>query len=188
MDVTEAIETRRAYRSLEKIEISDDVILALAGAARLSPSCFNYQPWRFIFVTETGTLEKIFETLPTNNAWIKQSSMIIAVFAKKKEDCVIAPREYYLFDTGMAVAFMLLRATEMGLVAHPIAGYKPDQVGAILGIPEDYLLITLVIVGKHSETLADLLTEKQIEIEKERPPRKALNEFVFRNHYSNPWE
>jgi hypothetical protein len=51
--------------------------------------------------------------------------MIIAVFSQKDLDCIRrGGREYYLFDTGMATAFMILRAMGLGLVAHPIAGFN----------------------------------------------------------------
>jgi nitroreductase len=50
MDVKRAIEERRAYRSLDPAGITDDLINDLAESARLAPSCFNNQPWRFVFV------------------------------------------------------------------------------------------------------------------------------------------
>ena len=81
----------------------------------------------------------------------------------------------------MATAFIILRATELGLVAHPIAGYKEDLVKEILGIPDDMQVITLLNVGKHSETISSLLSEKQVESEKERPERLSLEEFAYVN-------
>ena len=41
MDVKQAIHTRRAYRSLEPVEITEKLIGDLAERARLTPSCFN---------------------------------------------------------------------------------------------------------------------------------------------------
>jgi len=117
------------------------------------------------------------------NEWVQAASMIIAVFSREDLDCRIRGRNYYLFDTGMATAFIILRATELGLVAHPIAGYKEDQVKEILGIPEDMKVITLVIVGEHSEAIGPLLTEKQVESEKERPERLPLEEFAYVNAF-----
>ena len=58
------------------------------------------------------------------------------------------------FDTGMAVAFLQLRATELDLVAHPFAGFKPKAVAEILNIPEDMTVIALVAVGKRSRNSA----------------------------------
>jgi len=183
MDVKQAIRQRRAFRSLEPVEISKELVQDLAESAQLAPSCFNNQPWRFIFVYNPDKLEIIFSAMSKGNTWVQNASMIIAVFSTKDLDCMIRGREYYLFDTGMATAFIMLRATELGLVAHPIAGYKEDAVKEILGIPEEMKVITLVIVGKHSETIGALLTEKQVESEKIRPERLPLGEFVYMNGF-----
>jgi len=181
MDVTQAIHTRRAYRSLEPVEITEKLIGDLAESARLTPSCFNNQPWRFVFAHDPEVLKKLHGAMSRGNDWVQAASMIIAVFSREDLDCRIKGRNYYLFDTGMATAFIMLRATELGLVAHPIAGYREDQVKEILGIPEDMQVITLVIVGQHSETIGPLLTEKQVESEKERPERLSLEEFAYVN-------
>ncbi|MFW9923702.1 MAG: nitroreductase family protein [Candidatus Thorarchaeota archaeon] len=184
MSVSNTIKSRRSFRALEKIEITRDLITDLAENAQLSASCFNYQPWNFVFVYENEMLEKIFTSLSSNNKWAHKASMIIAVFSRKDLDCIIgAEREYYLFDTGMATAFMILRGTELGLVLHPIAGYDQLKVKEILGIPDQMTVITLLIVGKKSDKTLDL-TEKQIVTENIRPPRKALDQFVYFNKYS----
>jgi len=110
--------------------------------------------------------------------------MIIAVFSRKENDCFIKPREYYLFDTGMATAFIILRAAELGLVAHPIAGYDEVRVKKVLNIiPEDMIVITLVIVGKHSETISPVLSDKQKESETKRPERLPLEKFAYKNTF-----
>jgi len=184
MNVREAIDKRRAYRSLDPNPISEDIVRDLAFSAGLSPSCFNYQPWRFVFVHDKEKLKEMYSVLSKGNEWAKNASMIVAVFSKKDFDCVVKEREYYLFDTGMAVALMLLRAMELGLVAHPIAGYSEDNIKEILNIPLDMRIITLIIVGKHSKEIKDELSEKQAEIEKKRPKRKDLNEFAWMNSYT----
>jgi nitroreductase len=183
MDVVRAIEERRAYRSLDPVEITDELVHELATAAQLAPSCFNNQPARFVFVRDPDALERVKEALSEKNAWATAASMIVAVASRIDLDCAIAKREYFLFDTGLATSFLILRATELGLVAHPIAGYKEGKAKAALGIPEDMRLITLVIVGKHSDTIGPLLTEEQAEVEKARPDRKPLEEIAFEDGY-----
>ncbi len=183
MDVKEAILKRRAYRSLKEVEISEEIIKDLAECAGLAPSCFNNQPWRFVFVYDKEVKEKLNTTLAKGNEWAYLSSMIIAVFTKKELDCQIKGRDYYLFDTGMAVAFLILRATELGLVAHPIAGYDEEKVKEILNIPKDMQVITLIIVGKKSEEINKTLTDKQIEWENKRPERLSLEKFAYFNTY-----
>jgi len=183
MDVKEAIGKRRAYRSLEPVGITEKLINDLAESASLSASCFNNQPWRFIFVHDQEMIIKMHNTLSKGNEWAHYASMIIAVFSRKDFDCDIKDREYYLFDAGMSVAFLILRAVELGIVAHPIAGYNEDKVKEILGIPEDMKVITLIIVGKHSETVNPVLSEFQVDAEKSRPERLALEKFVYINGF-----
>lgn len=183
MDVREAIDKRRAYRSLAPVEITEEIIDDLAGCAQLFCSCFNNQPWRYVFVYEKTMLEKMHDALSSGNAWARAASLIIAVFSKPDLDCIIKNRRYYFFDTGMATAAIILRATELGLVAHPIAGFSPKKAREILSIPDDMEVITLVIVGKHSETISPVLSDKQVAAEKKRPERKPLDQLVYRNRY-----
>ena len=188
MHVKDALDTRRAYRSLEKTEISEELIRDLAGSAQLAASCYNRQPWRFVFVHNPGMLEALHGALSKGNEWARFASMIIAVVSRQDFDCVTKGREYYLFDTGMATASLILRATERDLVAHPIAGFDEDKAKEILNIPGDMRLITLVIVGKHSETINPILSENQAESEKERPKRFPFDQFAFMNKYTGSAE
>ncbi|MDD2889919.1 MAG: nitroreductase family protein [bacterium] len=181
MDVKQAISERRAYRSFESVEITDELINKFAESAGLAPSCFNNQPWRFVFVYEPELLKSMHSAFSKGNEWAQYASMIIVVFSKKESDCDIKGREYYLFDTGMSVGFMMLTATELGLVAHPIAGYNEDKVKEIVGIPADMKVITLILVGKHSEIINPILSEKQVKDEQSRPDRIPLDKFVYKN-------
>jgi len=183
MNVKQAIFERRAYRSLEPVEITKQLIYDLAECTQLSASCFNNQPWRYVFVYNSEVLKDMHKVLSSGNEWARDASMIIAVFSKKELDCMIRDREYYLFDIGMATGFLILRATELGLVAHPIAGYSPKKTREILGIPNDYNVITLVIVGKHSKKISTDLSEKQVESENMRPKRISLDKFMYINKY-----
>lgn len=184
MDVKDAIKTRRAYRSLSPVKITGEIINALGEAASLSPSCYNNQPWRYVFVYDETTLKNFKNVLSEGNDWARAASMIIAVFSKKENDCIIKNREYHQFDVGLATGFLILRATELGLVAHPIAGYDEDAVKSALKIPEDITVIALIIVGKHAEGASSMLSEKQADGEKARPARLPIDKIVHHNIYS----
>lgn len=184
MDVKEAIERRRAYRALAPVEITPELIRELARAAGLAPSCFNKQPWNYVFVHDPELLVRMHEALSTGNEWARNASMFIVVFSRREEDCIIRDREYYLFDTGLATGQMILRATELGLVAHPIAGFSPGKTRQILGTPEDYEIIALIVIGKHSDDTS-LMNEGQTEVEGQRPERKPVEEWIHVNIYNN---
>ena len=181
MDVTTAIATRRAYRSLMPVEITEELINDLAKHAQLSATCFNNQPARFVFVYDQEILEKLKGTLSKGNVWATAASMIIAVFSKIELDCDVKGRHYYLFDTGQETAFLQLRATELGLVAHPIAGFHQDEVKELLNIPAEMTVITLIIVGKKSDHINPILSDKQKESENKRPERLPLEKICFKN-------
>ncbi len=186
MNVHEAIEARRAFRSLAPAEIGDDLILDLARHAGLAPSCSNNQPWRFVFVREPAALAGLQEALSAGNAWMKAAPMLIAVCGRVEDDCVIKDREYLLFGLGLASAFLILRATELGLVAHPVAGFSPSKTRAALGIPEDQRVITVIAVGRKSGTLNPVLSPKQIEQEAARPERLSFDRFAFLDRFGVP--
>jgi len=186
VDVIEAINKRRAYRSFDPIEVTEELVHDLARVAQIAPSCFNSQPWRFIFIYGKENIETILPALTKQNqVWIKHASLIVAVFSKVDEDCVIKEREYYLFDTGLASAFIILRATELGLVAHPIAGFDELKAKQLLKIPENMRLITFINIGKKSDTVNPELSEPQKLGEKQRPPRNSLSDFVFISQYGD---
>ncbi len=183
MDVHTAIETRRATRSLAPTPITTDLVFDLASQARLAPSCSNNQPWRFVFVFDPDRLEAMKPVFSRGNRWCQAASLMIAVFSRKKDDGVIGDREYYLFDTGLAVAGLILRATELGLIAHPIAGYDQDMTRRVLGIPEEYQVITIILVGRRAAEIDPTLTPEKVEAETTRPERLPFEQFVFLNRY-----
>lgn len=183
MELEKVIATRRSYRSLEPVEITEAMVEELAYAASMAPSCFNKQPWRFVFAYDAKILEKLFTAMDKGNEWTFKASMIIAVFSEPDLDCKTKGIEYYQFDTGMGAAFLMLQAAGMGLVAHPIAGFDPDKVKSILNIPERMTLITLINVGKKSAEINPVLNETMAEIEKTRPARKSFKEFAHINQY-----
>lgn len=184
MTVLEAITQRRSLRSLKSAPLSDEQITALSQAASLAPSCFNNQPWKFVFVREKQNLKDLFTALSAGNEWAKAASLMIAVMSRKEDDCVIKDRLYYQFDTGMATAFLMLRAEEMGLTTHAMAGFSPMKTREFLNIPADYEVITLIAVGVKDEKPNPLLTPDQQKQERERPARKQLKELVFWEKFS----
>ena len=143
-----AIESRRARRAITDQSIDRETLDVLFRGAHLAPSCANNQPWRFVIVEDEAVLDRVKEHLTGGNYWAKVSPAIVAVASRVDLDCQIPDgREYYLFGCGMAAMNLMLQATELGLIAHPIAGFKSKPIKEILNIPEDFTLIALIILG-----------------------------------------
>ena len=182
-NVLSAVEGRRARRALSTEPILREDVETLLAAAHLAPSCNNSQPWRFVVADEPQALDKVKESLSGGNYWAKRAPVILAVASRRDLDCVLSDsRDYFLFGCGMAVGNLMAQATSMGLIAHPIAGYKPEVVKEALGIPDTYVVITLVIVGRPGDVA--LLSDKHRERELGPRDRKPLDRVVAWNRFS----
>lgn len=188
MEVAEAVRTRRARRVLSDRPLESEKVEALVEAMRLSASCNNNQPWRVTLCQGAEALPTIKTALSKGNVWATRAPLIMVISAKPPEDCQLSDkRDYFLFSTGLAVGQMELRATELGLICHPIAGYDPLKAKQILGIPEEYVVIAFVIVG-YPSTDNSLLSDKQKSIELTRPERKPIGENFFLDKWGNPYK
>ncbi|MFW9828901.1 MAG: hypothetical protein ACFFEY_15030 [Candidatus Thorarchaeota archaeon] len=81
MNVKQVIKERRAFRSLDPIEISGDLIKNLAEIPQIAFSCANNQSWNFFFVYDQEQLEGIFTTVNIG----KHSKTINPVFSGSME-------------------------------------------------------------------------------------------------------
>jgi nitroreductase len=187
LEVVEAIRARRAKRAISDKQVEDEKIDSLVEAVRLSASCFNNQPWRIVVCRSKDALVSVRGALSKGNVWASRAPVIMVVASKPDDDCKLSDRrDYYLFSTGLAVGQLELRATELGLIAHPIAGYDPLKTKELLGIPTEYVIITFVIIGYPSGD-DSLLSDKQKESELTRPERKPVGENFFLDKWGNPF-
>ncbi|MGA7741910.1 MAG: nitroreductase family protein [Polyangia bacterium] len=180
MEFAEVVKQRRSLRSFAPVEVNEALIKELAAVAGLAPSCSNKQPWRFVFVRSPAVLERMVATMkPGNAAWAKAASLIVVVWSQADLDCRTPEgRDYYQFDTGMAAALLMLAATERNLSAHPIAGFDPEAARQALALPDGAQVITLIVVGGHTQEISPALAAWQIAAETERPARLPFEAFA----------
>lgn len=186
MEVHDAVLTRRARRVIDdKKPLSETDIDSLVEAMRLAPSCFNNQPYRPTFVYGPEALSLIKTALSKGNEWAQRAQLIVVVAARPPDDCLIGDRQYFLFDCGIAVGELVLRATEIGIIAHPIAGFSPKKAREVLGIPDEYTVITFIICG-YPGTDDSVLSDKQKADEVTRPARKPIGEIFYKDKWGAP--
>jgi len=182
MEFDEVLERRRSRRAYEPIEITDEMVRTILHAAEMAPSCANNQPWKFVIVREPGQLQDLFQTLSKGNYWMTKASMVVAVFTEEGSDCDAQGVNYEMFDTGMSTALLLLKATEMGLLTHPIAGFRKEDAKKVLGLGAKHTLITLIGVGRRSEDIS-FLGERHREQEISERVRRPQEEISFMDRY-----
>ena len=137
----------------------------------------NNQPWRFLVLTEPEALEKGREALSKGNHWAKTAPILIFGYARPDWDCQIGGvREYYLFDLGLAVENLLLAATELDLVARPMAGFSPRKVREAFGLSEEIEVMVAIAVGYEGDM--STLDEAKQAVSRSLRERKPLEEIV----------
>jgi len=180
----EIIKKRRSSRIIDPDrQVEEEKIKELLEAARWAPSCFNNQPWRFI-VSREDSLDQVKECLTQGNSWAKRAPLIITVTSQPELDCQIQDREYYTLGIGLAVENLLLQGIDLGLVVHPIAGFKEKKVKQVLKIPDPFRVYTLIIIGYPG--VPEGLDEEIIKKEKAPRQRKSLKEIAFGEFWGSP--
>ncbi len=142
MDVYECIRSRRTVRQYKPDPVPERVIRKILRAGRWAPSSSNSQPWNFVVITEPATIARLAE-VATQGPFLADAPLVFAIVMAPD-----APRPQ--LDAGRALQQMELVAWEEGL-GTCFVGVRAEeqQVGVkeILGIPEDYHLITLMPYG-----------------------------------------
>ncbi|MCA1949438.1 MAG: nitroreductase family protein [Treponema sp.] len=179
--ILSAIEQRRARRALSPEPLDEQAVQEILIAGTLAPSCYNNQPWHLVPVQGEALLP-LHEALAEGNSWAKKAPLIIALAARACDDCRLDEgRDYAHFDLGLCAMNMMIQATHVGLIAHPIAGFNPKKVRTVLGIPKEYDVVTLLVVGKPGSP--EGLEPWQMKSETAIRERKDLAQVV---HY-NKW-
>ena len=153
-------------------------VMTLIEAARWAPSCFNSQPWRFVYATKDSEHWPAMLSLlmDMNQAWAQHAGALIAVVSRNTFQGNDAPAPTHSFDTGAAWMSMALQAQSMGLASHAMWGIEHNDIPTALNLPDNMQIQAMVAVGAVGNK-ADLPEPLQ---EREQPsPRKALSELAF---------
>jgi nitroreductase len=178
----EAISKRCSLKThLSNKPVEPEKIEQVLEAARLAPSARNLQPWRFVVVQGDEAIDELVQgAFPDSNQVMKEAPLLIVICAKQEEDVTVDGKPYYLFDAGLAVENMLLAATDLGLVTHPILMFDENEVRKILGIPDDYRVVLATPLAYPAEPSYDEAAEERLS---ERT-RKCLGELAFYGKWS----
>jgi nitroreductase len=141
---------RWSPRAMSGEGLSQDELDTLFEAARWAPSCFNEQPWRFLYAHRDSPEWPLFFDLlvQANQAWAENAGVLITVVSKMTFSHNSRPNASHSLDAGAAWENLALQASSMGLVAHGMAGFDHDKARADLNIPEDYSVEVMIAVGR----------------------------------------
>jgi nitroreductase len=111
------------------------------------------------------------------NQVVRDAPVLILACASPSDDDIHEGREYYMFDVGLAVENMLLAATDLGLVTHPMTAVHEDKLREVLHIPDEVRLVVATPLaypaeGSYEEAAREKLGQRT---------RKDLKEVVYTN-------
>jgi len=200
MNTFDAIKTRRAIKKFDNShKMSSEEIKSLMEHVILSPTSYNQQNWRFITVTDQDIKNKISKAARDQaqpkdgsliivlcgnmNAWkeeplrywknntLEKQELVKNSLSKKYADSPQNRRDEAIRSCGFAGQTIMLAAKQMGLDSCPMVGFDYDELADIVKLPEDHLIVLMIVVGKALEPAG------------ERGGQLPLNEVVFENHF-----
>ena len=201
MDTFEAISSRRAIKKFDSsYKMTSEQVDSLMKLAILSPTSYNQQNWRFVTITDEIIKNKI-SIAARNQAQPKDGSLVILLcgnlnawkdnplqywrnstpekqehvknaLEKKYADSSENRRDEAMRSCGFAAQTIMLAARQMGLDSCPMVGFEYDEIAKIIQLPEDHLIVLMVVVGKSSEPAGV------------RGGQLDLDDVVFKNHFN----
>jgi nitroreductase len=180
--ISEIFLDRWSSRAMSGEALSEEALMTLFEAAKWAPSCFNSQPWRFLYATrDTEEWNLFFSFLISfNQSWAINAGALIVVLSKRTFESSGQAAPTHTFDTGAAWQNLALQASIMGLVAHAMQGFDYERAREVLAVPEDYQVEAMIAVGNPGDI--EKLPE---ELQKRENPssRKAISEFAFEGKF-----
>ncbi len=165
--------------------VGEEKVNMLFEAARWAPSSRNEQPWRFIYAHRNDDVfEDMLSTLfDENRIWAQNAPLLILSIAKTTFTYKGKPNYYAFHDTGMAVANLLIQATDMGLYVHQMGGYDKEKARDVLNIPEGYQPVAMIAVGYKGNP--EEMPEELRKRDKAERKRKFRSELVYRGGWQS---
>lgn len=187
MSIHELLGARWSPRAFDPAPVEASTLMELFEAARWAPSCFNDQPWSFVVARrgEGDAWERLLGCLVEfNQSWAKTAPVLMLAVARRGFERNGKENRHAWYDTGQAMANLLVQATHAGLYVHQMAGFDADLARERFAIPDDHDAVAAAALGRLGDpgALPDDMEEK----DPGERERKALESFVFDGHWATP--
>jgi len=161
MDFIELVKKRYSVRAYKSVGVEEEKLLKVLEAARLAPSANNRQPFQIIVTKTRRKKAKLLSIYPRD--WFVQAPLVICICGIKDKAWVRKDnREYLDVDVAIAMDYITLAATDLGLGTCIIAAFDVVNARKILSIPDEVEPILFTPLG-YPEDLPGIKKRKKIE-------------------------
>jgi nitroreductase len=177
MNILETIETRRSIKHYDPAYAMPEAdVERLMQLARLAPSSFNMQNYRFVLVRDPALRRQI-RSVAWDQAQVTDASLLVVMCADLKaheqqperywshapqpvQDILVPAlkgfysgkdqliRDEAMRSTAFAGMTLMLAARGLGYETCPMVGFDPDEVSKIIRLPEDHAISFMIAIGK----------------------------------------
>jgi len=184
MNVIEAIESRRAIKHYDpEHEMPEDVLKELVRLAKLAPSSFNIQNYRFLVIRDRE-LRKEIRSAAWDQAQVTEASVLFLIcadieahqadptlywsHAPKEVQDILGPmikpfyegndrliRDEAMRSAALAGMTLMLAAKELGYDSCPMIGFDQEKVAELVNLPEHMVIGFMLPVGKMAKPAWD---------------------------------
>lgn len=146
----ELLKRRRSSRVFTGEPVDKDMVCDLMRAALMSPSGHRINPWEFILVEDKEALKVLSKSKEHGSGLLEGAAMAVVVIADTKKTDV------WIEDCSIATIIIQLAAEELGLGSCWVqirrrmdaeGNMSEDNVRGLLGIPENYAVLSIVAIG-----------------------------------------
>ncbi len=180
MTAIEAIETRRSVKHFDPADrMTDAEVARLIALAKLAPSSFNMQNYRFVLVRDPA-LRKQIRAVAWDQAQVTDASLLVILcgdlqahaknpqrywaHAPQEVQDILVPaltpfyegkpkiiRDEAMRSTGFAGMTLMLAARELGYDSCPMVGFDAEAVSKLIRLPDDHALSFMLAIGRQAK-------------------------------------
>lgn len=179
------IKQRYSPRVFSDKELSEQDMNRLFESVRWSASCYNWQPWRFIYAHKgTETYNKIAECLSEFNQGWATNAPVLMLSAYKENKPDGEQNFHALHDLGLGLGNMSVQAEYMSIGLHHMAGVDWKKAHELFNVPKGYHITTAIAAGYYGgdlESLPEDLKEQETAARKRMP----IADFAFKDGWKS---
>ncbi|PIB25759.1 nitroreductase family protein [Maribacter sp. 4G9] len=173
------LKQRYSPRIFSTQKLTEKDVNRLFESIRWSASCYNWQPWRFIYAHKgSDGYTSIMECLSEFNQKWARNAPFLMLAAYKKNTPEGDENFHALHDLGLSLGNLTVQAEYMGIGLHHMAGVDWKKAQKVFDVPEGFHIATAIAVGYYGGDLNELPKDLQ-EQEKAERTRIPQEDFAF---------